>query len=131
MGRHLNRLIKSTLLVAGLSLILAGPVYGEGTKVNANKAGTYETRTDTSYTPGTGIYGTDGPAPYYDGTNRMYTYNNNGVMNGTGRYGVNNVTGTKYRTTAADRANGNWGWLGLLGLIGLAGMRGRNPEKQH
>lgn len=108
--------------------MLTAPAYGEGTHVNATKAGTYNAaRTDTSYTPGTGIYGTDGPAAYNAGTTRMYT-NNNGVMNGTGRYGMN---GNLYRTAAADRNNGNWGWLGLLGLIGLAGMRGRNTERQH
>src|SRR5690606_11827242 len=78
-GTTLNRLIKSSLLIAGLSLVLAAPVYGEGAPVNANKAGTYNaTRTDTSYAPGTGIYGTDGPTPYYNGTTRMYNYNNNG-----------------------------------------------------
>lgn len=110
---------KKAAMVALLSLTLAssGSVYA-----NANSM-TGSQMTNQSYT---GTATTDGMR-----SNTNYSsYGNN--YNG---YSNNGTTGTatgytnRYRATATDNRNNNWGWLGLLGLLGLAGMRNRSREK--
>jgi hypothetical protein len=131
-GYNMKRQIKSGLLVAGVSLMLAVPAYAYGTAGNG-MTGTANTGTGTGTYSGTSTYNGTSTGTYNGlGTNRMNT--NDGITN---RYGTNNYTGYgtntindgRYRTTATTTTrNYDWGWLGLLGLIGLAGMRNRNPE---
>lgn len=139
----MKKLIKSGLLVAGVSLMFTVPAFAEtSTGHSMTGAGMTGTGTGVGTYSGTTTYNAPGAVRNY--TNGVLTngytatdgYTNNGITTNTGRYGVNNYTGYRtgydgrYRTTAATtNRNYNWGWLGLLGLIGLAGMRSRNPER--
>jgi MYXO-CTERM domain-containing protein len=39
-------------------------------------------------------------------------------------------TDAPLRTTAYDRNDVDWGWLGLVGLFGLAGLAGRRRDEE-
>lgn len=132
----MKKLIRSGLLVAGLSMMLTVPAFAQGTAGNGAGAATGN---GTGPYNATGVGGTYGNNAYNTGTGR---YLNNGVA-GNGRFGTNNYTGNgvglndgrydgRYRTTAtAANRDYDWGWIGLFGLIGLAGMmRNRNPQRE-
>lgn len=133
----MRRQIKSVLLAAGMSLLLAVPAYAHSAHSAAQNGGNGGMGSGmgtirTEAYQGSTNYRANGAAPdndvsvYGTETGNQFLNTNDG---NTGRVGTNNYNG--YSTNAATTTNNrgsSWGWLGLLGLLGFAGMRSRRPE---
>ncbi|MUT67761.1 WGxxGxxG family protein [Paenibacillus sp. NEAU-GSW1] len=127
-----------------LSLSLSSAAYANQGVANRTEPTPFA---DSQYR-GTGTYNN---GTYYNGNTYNGTFrgagapnNNMGILptgtdrttrDGYGAQSYNNRSvgltdkANRYRTTAADDNDMDWGWLGLLGLIGLAGLRNRGRER--